>query len=47
MSELALFLEGSELAGRMALSPAPTGRAVVARIPKSRNGIDPQNVRVT
>lgn len=47
MSELTLFLEGSELAGRMALSPSPTGRQEVARIPKGRNGIGPADVRST
>jgi transposase len=45
MSELALFLEGSELAGRVALSPAPTGRRAVARIPNNGNGSPPVSVR--
>ena len=47
MSELSLFLEGSELAGRIALSPVPAGRISVGRFSNGSNGSKPADVRGT
>jgi len=45
MSELSLFLEGSPLAGRVALSPEAMVPGIVARFPKQGNESTPASVR--